>query len=228
MQYTIYYVIITFVKRDRIQRRREEEGSEFILGNLDLTWKDLGGKSVLDIGAADARLGRAAKRRGMDVVSIDNHEKHLREHWRSHLPKNLLYIQADAKQLPFPDATFDLVISHASVPLILVQNREEIHTIISESHRVLKPNGEFRFGGGSSTTIASTILDGGEEPMMMRMSTGDENIEYEQKRTLTFLHELFPEIECYQPIHRRHDYQRYYVLRKSPENGEIHAAGNSE
>jgi ubiquinone/menaquinone biosynthesis C-methylase UbiE len=217
MQYIKIYVIITIMKRNRMQRRLEEKNSERILGNLGLDWENLNGKSVLDIGAAEAEVARAGKRRGMNIISIDRNVRHLRQYLKQNLPKDLLYIFADAKHLPFPDESFDVIMAHASVPLILVRNRFEVESIISESYRVLKPNGEFHFGGGDTSTLPLEILDGGEVPTLFKRSIPQEQIFDAQQRTLCMLREICPHIERFQPSKRLRDHQQYFVLRKQPQ-----------
>ncbi len=220
MQYVMIYVIITIMKKENIKRRKEDETAAFILGNLGLDWPDLEGKSVLDLGAADARLARPGRRRNMHIVSVDNHIEHLNKYWRHKIPKDVPYVLADARSLPFPDESFDLVTAHASVPLILVRTRDDVQTILSENYRVLKHDGEFRFGCGYSSTLPTNILNGSEEPMILRMdifNPEDKKIPYEQQRTLEFLRTLFPNIEQHQPSRRKYNIQRYYVLRKPPQ-----------
>lgn len=104
-----------------------------ILGNLGLEWKDLENKNVLDVGAGDAKLARAAKEIGSSatIFSVDMEEGN----W-STLPsdiKNRTLI-ASAEDLPFPDKSFDLIINNGSV----------FPYEIKDELRVLKSGGEIR------------------------------------------------------------------------------------
>lgn len=120
------------------------ERAEYILETLGLHWEDLQGKHVLDLGAGNAELARAATQRGIDTIqSID-----LNPSMQDPTVEKLdLYQKADAAALPFPDESFDLVVSHAAPPtLIDANNAPAIVAIVHEALRVLKPGGEFRFG----------------------------------------------------------------------------------
>jgi len=115
-----------------------------VLKGMGLTWEDLDGKKVLDGGASELRLDRAAKIQGSSAqifsVDFDNWK-----YWPG-LPAESKTRAADAyaEQLPFPDNTFDLIINNAAA----------IGASILDEARVLKPGGEIRI-----TPIGGQIRD---------------------------------------------------------------------
>jgi ubiquinone/menaquinone biosynthesis C-methylase UbiE/uncharacterized protein YbaR (Trm112 family) len=67
------------------------------------------GRLVLDVGAGSGRHSYEAHRLGAGVVAVDVSEAiHVA---RRNLPAEVLTVQADAEELPFEDATFDLVMA---------------------------------------------------------------------------------------------------------------------
>jgi SAM-dependent methyltransferase len=127
---------------------KNEETAEVYFEDLGLTMKDVQGKNILDIGAGEARFAQAMQTEGVHVTSVD-----LRPEWHTSIgitPTNVEYHIADARQrLPFADEQFDLIVSRAAVHS-MVDTREDFDNVIREAKRLLKPDGEFRFGPGSS------------------------------------------------------------------------------
>jgi len=204
------------MRKDTLRRHEEEDTADRILNNLGLTWESLKGKTILDIGAADAALAKAGLRRGITIISIDKDVDYLDKYWKRHLPKKMSYILADARNLPFPDECFDIAIAHASVPLIHTKSRDDIRDVLSETYRVLKPKGQFRFGDCAEGTIHPEILEGGTVPNMFRWADKDRNIARDQARTLAMLQEVFPQINRRRPKRKLNATQQYYILRKPP------------
>jgi ubiquinone/menaquinone biosynthesis C-methylase UbiE len=128
------------------------------LRDLGLTLDDLAGKKVLDVGAGHALIGKLAKERGIDVVSVDRNPAMWTDGQKSEIP-DVPYIQADAENLPFPDGQFDLVIDRAG-PLDVdsIGFRKNATVLIQEVMRTLKPGGELRFGPAQGTPEALQML----------------------------------------------------------------------
>lgn len=93
------------------ERNHTPQDIQNALKNLGLDLKDFKGK-VLDIGAGDVEiLDYLNKNTEADIVGID-----------IHVPEELKdkLINADVRELPFPDNTFDVSFSHASIPNVFI------------------------------------------------------------------------------------------------------------
>lgn len=96
------------------------------------------GSRVLDIGSGTGAVAFAAADRGARVVAVDVDTAALgrgRELGRS-IEAPLLHAAADARALPFADASFDASV-HRSV-LVYMEGRERV---VAEERRVLRPGG---------------------------------------------------------------------------------------
>jgi SAM-dependent methyltransferase len=95
------------------------------------------GGRVLDIGCgpgnATAGLGRAVGPSGL-AIGVDVSRPMLTRAARTETAENVGFIRADARELPFPDGTFDLVTSIAVLQLI-----PEPQKVLAEMARVLAP-----------------------------------------------------------------------------------------
>jgi len=94
-------------------------------------------KVVIDVGAADGRFSLSIANKTKKVIGIDLSEKMI-ERANVNLRKsgltNVDFKVADAKNLPFDDETFDIVISRRGP---VTASKE----LLKESYRVLKKNG---------------------------------------------------------------------------------------
>lgn len=152
-------------KKYKNQENRNDAKFEIssYLDDLQLREDLLKNKTVLDIGSSEHFFDEYCKYEyGTDFVSLDidfdslggNHEKG---------------VVADARQLPLKDSTFDLVISHASMPHLFApvsdENRnfipiegrvkeealENILSVFKEAYRVVKIGGQIRMSTLSET-----------------------------------------------------------------------------
>jgi ubiquinone/menaquinone biosynthesis C-methylase UbiE len=96
------------------------------------------GQTVLDVAAGNGNVSLAAARRFCKVVSTDYVEALLAQSARRAEAEGLVidYQQADAENLPFPDASFDNVVSTFGVMFTPDQRRAATELI-----RVCKPGG---------------------------------------------------------------------------------------
>lgn len=90
------------------------------------------GSTILDLACGTGALARVARRAGYRVVGVDLSAGMLARMQGSHVPA----IQSDAAALPFPDATFDGVISAYAL-----RNFVDVACCIDEAARVLRPGG---------------------------------------------------------------------------------------
>lgn len=122
--------------------------SEQYLKDLDLTWEDLKGKNVLDIGAGLGRFAQIAASKGVVVTSLEKDPSWWTDTGVIARDIEDSYHIADArKPFPFPDNSFDYVVIHSAFQET-VDTNADLNNVLNESNRVLKVNGEFRAGPG--------------------------------------------------------------------------------
>lgn len=101
------------------------------------------GKKVLDIGCSlgtgEVVLADTAER----IIAVDVNEKALEFARRSIDKTNVEFMKADAKELPFQDETFDVVIAFQLIEHI---QPKEVKAFLQEIRRVLKTGGLCLFG----------------------------------------------------------------------------------
>jgi SAM-dependent methyltransferase len=95
---------------------------------------DVRGKKVLDVGCGEGRMCRWFAFQGAIPVGLDPTPELLAEARAQHPDGE--YVEAGAESMPFPDASFDLVLSYLT--LIDIEGYREA---IREMARVLRPGG---------------------------------------------------------------------------------------
>lgn len=120
---------------------------------LDILWRrktaqaaaNEGGGMWLDVctgtGEMAVCLGRLAKRETV-VMATDFSPPMIRKAAEKWEAREIAFILADAKSLPFADNTFDLVTTSFATRNLNV-NRQGLIESFSEFHRILKPGGRF-------------------------------------------------------------------------------------
>jgi len=114
---------------------------ERYLSHLGMTEEDIRGKFILDIGSGFPGFAHECINRGIaEVLSLDRSrrdfglpEKYLGS--KSEFFDITPIVIAQAEGLPFSDDAFDLVIAHASVPL-LCQTKKSVSDVIEAMIRV--------------------------------------------------------------------------------------------
>ncbi len=101
------------------------------------------GKAVLDVGCGTGNYTIELAKRGADVTGIDSSEEMLL--WARQKVKDervkVNFQVADALNLPFPDSSFDAVLSNGLLCFL-----KEPEMALMEMHRVLKPGGRVIVG----------------------------------------------------------------------------------
>jgi SAM-dependent methyltransferase len=133
--------------------------------------KSRGARTALDLGCGVGRHSQFLADAGLDVAAMDPSATGLEVLRRAAAARNLaLEIrQADADLLPFPEATFDFVLSW---DVIYHGNLGDVGRRIAEIWRVLKPGGLFQgtmlprrnhnFGVGRLVAPGTFVIDGDE------------------------------------------------------------------
>lgn len=125
------------------------------LNNLGLDWNALQGGRVLDIGACTAGFAKDARRHGVEVVSMDRDDKALQSFARGRRrERGVPFAHADLFHLPFPNNSFDWILSNAVVHWA-VENPHHMRDMFREVRRVVNPRGEFRFTAGHYANLAA-------------------------------------------------------------------------
>ncbi len=96
--------------------------------------------SILDIGCGAGLLTNALALEGHAVSGIDLSEESLKIARNKDLTQKVRYEVANAYELPFPDASFDVVCA-----MDILEHVENPNKLIQEASRVLKKNGLFFF-----------------------------------------------------------------------------------
>jgi SAM-dependent methyltransferase len=95
---------------------------------------------LLDLGSNWGRWTIAAARAGFEATGIDPNEKAIRAARRvaGELGVRAEYVVGDARELPFPDASFDVVHSYSVLQHL---PKADVRRVVAEARRVLRPGG---------------------------------------------------------------------------------------
>lgn len=120
-----------------VQKRVVERFARFVLDSADVPSR------LLDLGAGTGLLLGALSRiwPGTELVGLDMaHDMGVTA--RSHLfgTPGVSFVTADAEQIPFPEASFDRVVSTSTFQWL-----DRLDSAFAEASRVLRPSGSFHF-----------------------------------------------------------------------------------
>ena len=114
----------------------EELSRREVAGMLDLMQIPVGAQ-ILDVPCGWGRHSILLSEQGYDVVGADLSYDLLRR-----APEGPLYVAADVRSQPFPDASFDAVINVFTSLGLFLDDAEDL-AALREAHRLLKPGGRF-------------------------------------------------------------------------------------
>lgn len=100
---------------------------------------DLTGKKVLDVGCGTGYLAQQLQHRGARVMCLDLSQAML-DQAKNRLGSDAGFCLADAEAIPFPDRTFDLVVSS-----LALQWCNDLSRPLTEMQRVCAPSGQVFF-----------------------------------------------------------------------------------
>lgn len=108
---------------------------------------------VLDLGCGGGFLANDLAARGHRVVGLDTTVENLEVARARDTSRTVTYQLGDARRLPFPDASFDVVCA-----MDLLEHVEQPAQVVAEASRVLAPGGLFFFHTFNRTWLANLIV----------------------------------------------------------------------
>lgn len=110
-------------------------------------------RTLLDVGCGAGFLTNRMAREGFAVTGIDLSAESLTVAERFDATKSVKYVHADAYQLPFADASFDLVTS-----MDFLEHVPDPARVVRECARVLRPGGLFFYHTFNRNPIAEAVV----------------------------------------------------------------------
>ncbi len=138
---------------------------------------DFTGKRVLDVGSGNGRLTFAAAEKAAEVYAVEpvaTLRHFLRERCKKEGIRNVRVTEGFVEDLPYPDGTFDIVLSGHVVG-------DDYDTELAELERVCKPSGIILDVPGDQhkdSVLKQELLDHGFEPLPYIGSFGAKVIRY--------------------------------------------------
>jgi len=117
-----------------------------------------GAKRILDVGCGAGFVANDLARRGFEVVGVDVSPDALAVAARHDSTRTARWIAADARALPFPDASFD-----AACAMDFLEHVDPIEPFVAEIARVLSPGGAFFFHTFNRTLSSWLVVIKGVE-----------------------------------------------------------------
>lgn len=112
--------------------------------DVDVIWRQLGlepGLEVLDLACGHGRIANRLATRGARVTGLDANPRFL-DHARADADAReveVRYVQGDMRALPFPDSSFDRIVSWFTS--FGYFSEDENRSVLAEARRVLRPGG---------------------------------------------------------------------------------------
>jgi 2-polyprenyl-6-hydroxyphenyl methylase/3-demethylubiquinone-9 3-methyltransferase len=108
---------------------------------------------VLDVGCGGGFLSNPLAKAGYLVTGVDTSKESLRVAQTYDTTNSVIYLEADAYKLPFPDQSFDVVTA-----MDFLEHVEHPELVIKEVSRLLKPNGLFIFHTFNRNILAYFVV----------------------------------------------------------------------
>ena len=108
---------------------------------------------ILDLGCGGGFLTNHLSKDGHEVTGVDLSDDALNTAKKYDETKRVTYTKADATELPFADATFDVVCA-----MDLLEHVEDYDKMLKEVSRVLRPGGTFYFHTFNRNFISYIVI----------------------------------------------------------------------
>lgn len=99
---------------------------------------DIAGKTIFDVGSGEGNVTREMTKAGAHVIGVDPNPKQIALVETIEPVGDEKYIEAPGEDLPFPDASADIVVFNNSLHHVPVEQQPKA---LEEAARVLKPGG---------------------------------------------------------------------------------------
>jgi ubiquinone/menaquinone biosynthesis C-methylase UbiE len=105
----------------------------------ELVEKTVANKTVLDIACGTGYGSNILSKTAKGVIGIDISQEAIEQAKKEYSNTNIKFQQGDAAHIPFPDNTFDAIVSFETIEHL---PKEAVEKYLGELKRVLKPDGE--------------------------------------------------------------------------------------
>lgn len=136
---------------------------------------DVADKDVIELGCGTAYFGAWLAKRGARVTGVDITPAQLEtaRRCREHFKLELELIEANAEDVPLPDASFDLAVSEYGASIWC-----DPYKWIPEAARLLRPGGELVFLRNSTLIMLCSPDEGNVEECLVRPQRGLHRVEW--------------------------------------------------
>ncbi len=208
-------------EKNIVKDQEEKEYIENYLTAVGLDWEDLENKKVLEIGAGLASFAQEAKKKNIDVTSLEKNPGLWEDEGQP--SQETPYIQSDASELPFKEESFDYIFSKAAPPIIS-SNKKEVKHILKEAERVLKEGGEFHFGPADldASIFSEEELNKEVDGIFQDINNTKERKKIIKNKSIEFLKSINSNIDYHQKKKKSKSGKEvgFYVLKKVPKEKE--------
>jgi 2-polyprenyl-6-hydroxyphenyl methylase / 3-demethylubiquinone-9 3-methyltransferase len=134
-------------------RHESKAKTPWVLEKIRQNFKDLSAIKILDVGCGGGFLSNDLAKAGLTVTGLDASPESLKVAAAHDETKSVKYIVGDAYQLPFEDASIDVVTA-----MDFLEHVEDPEKVIQEISRVLKPKGLFIFHTFNRNLLAYVVI----------------------------------------------------------------------